>query len=158
MIEIRKATVQDGQDISRVVCQCYEGFQKSDDWPTSTVVELIKNRGSTDCIRNLIDAEQIFIAVDGNTVKGMISISTNEITKLYVDAKWHGTGIGRQLFRHAERFIQDTGHKSMFLGAAVESPVPFYRKMGMRVLERRLIDCGPCSGMTSIVLDKLLNA
>ena len=158
MIEIHEAIVQVAKEISRIVCQCYEDFQQSDDWPTGTIVELKESRGSPDCIRNLIDTEQVFVAIENNTVKGMISISKNEITKLYVDPELHGMGIGRQLFRHSERLIQDTGYKNMFLSAAAESPVPFYQKMGMTVIERRQIDSGPCFGMTSIALEKLLSA
>ena len=158
MIMIREATPEDAAPISRIICQCYEGFGKTDDWHDEIIVELKKCRGSTEHIREFSMNDSIFVAADECLVKGMVSIKDNEITKLYVDPHHQKQGIGRQLFNYAQTFIQAHGYDGMFVGTAARTAVPFYERMGMRVSRTRTIDCGPCIGMTSIILDKRLGA
>ena len=153
---IRTATIDDAEAISRIVCRCYEGFAQTDGWPQQIIAELKVVRGSEDCIRQLVAREHAFVADDGGDIRGMVSVSENEITKLFVDPDHQRQGIGRQLFAHAESFIRGRGHRRMFLGAAVQTPIGFYQKMGMTIARTRIIDRGPCIGMTSTILEKAL--
>ncbi|MEW6355858.1 MAG: GNAT family N-acetyltransferase [Planctomycetota bacterium] len=154
MIQVRAATVKDAEAISGIVCRCYEGFEQTDEWPHDVVTELKAVRGSADCIRELIAGERVFVVDDDGSVRGMVSIRKNEVTKLFVDPTHHRQGIGRRLFSHAESFIRDQGHRHMFLGAAVRTPIAYYEKMGMKIARTRVIDHGPCVGMISTILEK----
>ena len=158
MIRIREATRKDAETVSRIVCLCYEGFGQTDGFPGDVITELKKRRGSVECIRELITNEHVFVAADGSQIKGMVSIKDNEITKLFVDPHYHRQGIGKQLFTCAESFVREHGYRDMFLGAAVQTAVSFYERMGMTVTKRCKIDCGPCIGMTSIILGKTFDA
>ena len=154
MAGIREARPEDATAISRVVCLCYEAFRETDDWPSGVVAAVKVRRGSSACIGELIRNEDVFVADDGDEVRGMISIRENEVTKLFVDPGFQRRGVGRSLFLHAEAFIRGRGFGRMFLGAAVRTAIPFYERMGMRVAEKRVIDCGPCVGMTLTILEK----
>jgi ribosomal protein S18 acetylase RimI-like enzyme len=155
-MSIRQATLDDAEAISRIVCLCYEGFGRTDDYAEDVIIELKKLRGSLECIREHIVNEEVFVADDDGCIRGMVSVKDNEITKLYVAPSCQRLGIGTQLFTYAERFVQTCGYRSMFLGVATEAALPFYEKMGMRIARQRTIDCGPCVGMTSWILEKVL--
>ena len=154
MIMIRKATQQDAEIASRIICICYEGFGETDDFPGGVIAELKKCRGTAEHVAELITNENFFVADEKNLLKGVVSIKDNEITKLYIDPQYQGKGLGRRLFTHAEAFIKAKGYEDMFAVTATLAAVPFYEKMGMVVSQTRTIDKGPCIGMTSIVLRK----
>jgi len=157
-MRIRGATLEDAEPVSRIVCLCYEGFGHTDGFPGDVIAELRECRGSAGCIWELITDEDVFVADDEGGVRGVVSVKTNEITKLFIDPSCQGQGIGRELFVRAESSIRDHGHQDMFLSAAVRTPLPFYERMGMRIARERTIDCGPCIGMMSTVLEKALGA
>ena len=157
MTGIREARSEDVDELSRIVCLCYEGFRKTDNYPSRAVVELMEERGSLECIRDLISNEVVFVADDENAIKGMISINKNEVTKLYVHPAFHRKGIGRQLFLYAESFIKSGHFQRMFLGVAVQTAIPFYERMGMKIIETRTVGQGPCSGMVLAILEKVFD-
>jgi ribosomal protein S18 acetylase RimI-like enzyme len=150
----RKATLDDAEAIRRIVYLCYEGFGRTDDFPEDVIIGMKKRRGSPECIREHIVNEDVFVADDDGCIKGMISVKDNEITKLYVDPSCQRLGIGTQLFTYAEHFIQSRGYADMLLGTATPTALPFYERMGMRITRQRIIDCGPCVGMISWILEK----
>jgi len=157
-MRIRGATLEDAEPVSRIVCLCYEGFGRTDGFPGDVIAELRERRGSAECIRELISDEDVFVAEDEGGVRGVVSVKANEITRLFVDPSCRRRGIGRELFAHAESFMLGHGHREMFLFAAARTPLPFYERMGMRIARERTIDCGPCIGMMSTVLEKALGA
>ena len=151
---IREATLDDAEAIRRIVCLCYEGFGRTDDYPKSVIAELKKLRGSPECISEQIVNEDVFVADDDGCITGMVSVKDNEVTKLYVDPSYQRLGIGRQLFTHAEHFIQSRGYLDMLLGTGTPTALPFYERMGMRITRKRTIDRGPFIGMISRILEK----
>jgi len=157
MLRIRDAAIEDAETISRIVCLCYEGFGRTDDYPDDVIRELKRRRGSVKCMGELIRDENVFVAEDNGQIRGMVSVRQNEITKLYVDPYFQGQGTGKMLFNRAESFIKSREYRKMFLGAAAKTPVSFYESMGMRITRKRTIDHGPCIGMTSIVLEKIFS-
>ena len=158
MIEIREATVKDAVAASRIVRLCYEGFGKTEGFDNKIIVELKKRRGTAEHIAEFITNENFFVADDEQILKGMISIKDNEISKLYVDPHHQKQGIGRQLFAHAEDFIQTHCYDAFFVATVSRSAVSFYERMGMKISRRCRIDCGPCIGMTSVILNKKFGA
>ena len=156
MIDIRAGRQADAERISAIVCRCYEGFGETGGWSSRVVAEVKQLRGAVECIRDLIRDESVFVAEARATILGIVSVKDNEITKLFVDPDHQRRGIGGRLFAHAESVVRNCGFSTLFLGAAVETPIPFYEKMGMRVVRRRTIDRGPCQGMASTILEKAL--
>jgi len=157
MIEIRNAELQNADVVSRIVCACYDRFAKTDDWRADVVAQIKEQRGSSECIRELIRHQNVWAAHGPHGVVGMISVRENEVTKLFVDPAFRRQGIGTQLFQHAEQFIRSNGFATMVLGAATRTPITFYRKMDMTVTGTQPITFGPCVGMTSTMLEKRLN-
>ena len=157
MIRIREATLKDAEVASRIVCLCYEGFGETDNFHDSVIAELKRCRGSAEHIAELVVDENFFVACDEHLLKGMISIKDSEITKLYVDPNHQKQGIGRQLFAHAEAFIQAHGYESMIVGTVTRAAVPFYERMGMKIIETRTVGQGPCSGMVLAILEKVFD-
>ena len=156
MSSIRNARHSDVEVLSTIVCSCYDGYAASDGYPKEVIAQKKALRGSVVCIQTLLENEAMFVYEDEGLIKGMVSVDKNEITKLFIDPHYHGQGIGKALFAHAVAFIRKNGYKDMFLGALVQSVVPFYKQMGMNIRQTRTIDSGPCIGMMVTILEKEL--
>ena len=97
---------------------------------------LVSKRGSLECVRRESEAQLYLVAREGGHIVGLVAVSGDEVTKLYVTPDRMGKGIGRALFEAAERTIRATGHTYVRLGA-FPSAVPFYRRMGLDVVGRK---------------------
>ena len=78
---------------------------------------------------------QLFIALDGNKVVGMITLrDMTHISLLFVDEAYHRQGIGRALINHLTDYLMT--EMGMYRVTVNSSPygVEFYHKMGFRDL------------------------
>ena len=78
---------------------------------------------------------QLFIALDGNKVVGMITLrDMTHISLLFVDEAYHRRGIGRALINHLTDYLMT--EVGMYRVTVNASPygVEFYHKMGFRDL------------------------
>lgn len=78
---------------------------------------------------------QLFIALDGNKVVGMITLrDMAHISLLFVDEAYHRRGIGRALINHLTDYLMT--EVGMYRVTVNASPygVEFYHKMGFRDL------------------------
>ena len=78
---------------------------------------------------------QLFIALDGNEVVGMITLrDMAHISLLFVDEAYHRRGIGRALINHLTDYLMT--EVGMYRVTVNASPygVEFYHKMGFRDL------------------------
>lgn len=78
---------------------------------------------------------QLFIALDGNKVVGMITLrDMAHISLLFVDEAYHRQGIGRALINHLTDYLMR--EMGMYRVTVNASPygVEFYHKMGFRDL------------------------
>ncbi len=153
---IREATAADAARISEIVTSCYCEHEFTDGFSPALIEELIGLRGTEQSIERLIEDEFVLVAVRDEAIVGMISVSQNEITKLYVATEAQRQGVGARLFRHAERLVAKHGFAALLLGVVAPSAIPFYEKMNLATSETREIRGGPCKGRTVTILTKQL--
>jgi len=115
---------------------------------------LMSERGSPESIQRESGSQCYIVASDASQIVGVVAVSGEMITKLYVSPKHMGKGIGRSLYEAAESEIQTAGHTRVTLGA-FPTAVPFYTRMGLSVVgEKR--PCGALAGLTLAFMEKEL--
>ena len=79
----------------------------------------------------LMGEYQLFAAYDNGRMIGMISLrNETHISLLFVDAKYHRHGIGRQLIQYVSNYVlQEEGHDFVTVNAAPYA-VEFYHRVG----------------------------
>ena len=79
----------------------------------------------------LMGEYQLFAAYDNGRMIGMISLrNETHISLLFVDAKYHRRGIGRQLIQYVSNYVlQEEGHDFVTVNAAPYA-VEFYHRVG----------------------------
>lgn len=155
-ISIRVAEPRDAEAICHVLCACYDGFIRSDGFEAEVVERLKRLRGSLPCVRNEIAKDEVFVAEAVGTIAGIASVHGNEIARLYVAPEQQRRAVGTHLFNYAETRIRVNGSASLTLGAVGHSMIPFYEKLGMRVVGEKKNVNGPCAGMTTTIMAKQL--
>jgi ribosomal protein S18 acetylase RimI-like enzyme len=97
---------------------------------------LVTQRGSLECVRRESQSQLYLVARDDERIVGVVAVSGDTITKLYVSPEQTGQGIGRLLYEAAESVIQADGQSRVVLGA-FPTAVPFYTRMGLAVVGHR---------------------
>lgn len=84
----------------------------------------------------IMGAYQMFVALDGNKMIGMITVRSNShISLLFVDAEYHKRGVGRALMNSLCRYLQtELGVKRVTVNASPYG-VGFYHRLGFRDLK-----------------------
>jgi GNAT superfamily N-acetyltransferase len=119
-------------------------------------VNLIRERGSTEARREQMESDLFFVLEKESILSGVIALSGNEITKLFVHPSEIRAGIGTMLFEIAQRAVGRAGHEALVVGTTGHA-IPFYEAMGMEVEERRRATVGPLAGCEITVLKKPLH-
>ena len=117
--------------VSNLLISCYRWLGETESFPREFIEYLIAERGSTETVLRESEDQVYLVAKIGDGIAGMAAIKDNKITKLYVLPEQHHKGIGRSLFEAAEKLIIENGFDVLSLVALGESPIPFYRAMGM---------------------------
>ena len=106
-------------------CYTPEGIRNFEDFITDTTLYKMFVMGSY----------QMFVALDGKKIVGMITLRNNShISLLFVDGKYHRQGIGRALVEHLREYLlSETGIYRVTVNAAPYG-VAFYHKIGFRDL------------------------
>jgi ribosomal protein S18 acetylase RimI-like enzyme len=138
--------------VSSLLCECYRWLGERERLTADQIEFLVSKRGSLECVTRESRTQLYLVASEEDEIVGMVSVSGNEITKLYVSPACHRKGIGRQLFIEAESAIRDSGHRDLMLGA-FPSAVPFYRAMGLSVTGRKP---GALGAFSMIIMTKRL--
>jgi len=127
----------DIDNVSRLLCSCYNWLADVEQYDQTELDFLLTKRGSTETVRRESAIEKYYVATADEVIVGMVSIKGNNITKLYVHPDHHGKGIGKELFKAAKDEITNAGFKELNAVAIGESAVPFYKKMGMHIIDRK---------------------
>jgi len=115
--------------------------------------EFLKSeRGSPESIQRESQWQCYIVAREASQVVGVVAVSGEMITKLYVSPRHMGRGIGRSLCEAAECEIRAGGHARVTLGA-FPTAVPFYRRMGLSVVGEKQ-PCGALAGLTLLLMEK----
>ncbi len=106
-------------------CYTPEGIRNFEDFITDTTLYKMFVMGSY----------QMFVALDGKKIVGMITLRNNShISLLFVDGRYHRQGIGRALVEHLREYLlSETGIYRVTVNAAPYG-VAFYHKIGFRDL------------------------
>ncbi len=137
MITISKMTDDEIPIVSKLLCSCYNWLGEIERFPEEFTDFLITERGSVETVKRESQSQIYLVARIGETIAGMVAVRNDEITKLYVAPEHHRKGIGRELFKIAEKLIIEGGYNKVVLGAVASSPIPFYESMGMSIDERK---------------------
>ena len=143
--------------ISELLKVCYQWLGRVEDFPREFVEFLVLIRGSVETIRRESGTQKYLVAKLENEIVGMASTENDKITKLYVLPEYHYKGIGRRLFETAEKLIVETGFNKISLVALGQSPILFYRAMGMSVVEERKSSLPSYIGETITLMEKTIS-
>lgn len=155
-LTIRDMREQGCAEVSRVVCASFGWAARREGHAPEQIARYFAQRGCREAIREQFTEYRCLVARRGESIVGMAAVKANELTKLYVDPRLHGQGIGRALFAAAERIIRQGGHGELVLGAAFRSCIPFYEAMGMSVADEGRISSGPLEGRPRAYMVKRL--
>ncbi len=141
-------------DVSELLRESYAWLGERERFSTKQVEFLVSSRGSTETIERESQAEQYLVLDDGTSLTGMVSVSGDTVTKLYVRPSLSGLGMGRELYEAAESLIAAGGHTRVALGA-FSSAVPFYERMGLRAVGQKEAT-GALAGVVITLMEKPL--
>ena len=153
---IRGMTAADEEAVSDLLCACYRWIAEPEGYTEEQVGFLLSQRGSLETVRRESRGQQYLVARRGTSLLGMVAVSGDQITKLYVDPACHGKGIGRALFEAAVETARAAGFKRIFLGTT-PATVPFYEALGMRVGGQKNHTSGVFSGRRTMLMEKALH-
>lgn len=105
IIMIRLATVDDLKDVCRIVVSSIEVVYPKY-YPTGAV-DLYLNYHNFDNIKNDITENKVYIICDNGLVIGTVTISENDISRLYLDPDYQKQGYGTLLLEFAEKMISE---------------------------------------------------
>jgi ribosomal protein S18 acetylase RimI-like enzyme len=157
MIEINKMRADDIPRVSELLIACYNWLSKVESFPPEFTQFLISKRGSIETVEHESAYQTYLVARVENKIAGMVAIEDDKITKLYVLPDEHRKGIGRILFEAAGKIIMENGFEKLSLVAIGKTPVPFYKAMGMNIVEIKESRIPSYIGKETFIMEKALN-
>ena len=146
--------VEDIRSVSELLCDSYRLLASREGLTPEQTEFLVRERGSTDCVRRESQSECYLVARDQDRIVGMVSVSGETITKLYVSPNRIGEGIGRSLYDAGEAAIRADGHGRVSLGA-FPSAAAFYARMGLSAVGQKPAT-GALAGLSIVLMEKRL--
>jgi len=141
-------------EVSECLCSSYALLQEREGLSREQTEFLKSERGSPESIQRESQSQCYIVARDASQIVGVVAVSGEMITKLYVSPKHMGKGIGRSLYEAAESEIRAGGHTRVILGA-FPTAVAFYTRMGLTVVGQKR-PCGALAGLTLAFMEKEL--
>lgn len=154
--EIREMELSDCKEVSLLVCASYDWAGRREGLPVDEIERYALTRGAPDTIRSDFIPGRSWVATQSPRIIGVIMTEQNQIGKLYVEPSSTRNGIGRALFRQAERSICQDGHEELILWAVFDLAIPFYREMGMVAKGRKFDLLGKGEGRNPMLMSKPL--
>lgn len=133
--QIRSAYREDWEEAMSLAWRTFLQFEADDYSP-----EGVKNfenfiTDSTLYRMFIMGAYQMFVALDGEKIVGMITLrDMTHISLLFVDEKYHRQGIGRALMLYLENYLLTELRASRVTVNASPYGVDFYHRLGFRDL------------------------
>lgn len=128
---IRLAAVDDLKDVYRIVVSSIETVYPK--YYPIGAVDLYLNYHNSDNIENDIIENKVYIICDNGSVIGTVTISENDISRLYVDPDYQKQGYGTLLLDFAERIISEK-----YDSAVLDCSLPaknLYHKRGYKEID-----------------------
>lgn len=155
MVTIRSMSDDDLLAVSELLSKTYRWLGEREAFTAEQIEFLVSKRGSLECVSRESRIQLYFVASLQGGIVGMVAVSGNTITKLYVSPAHHRRHIGTDLFAAAEAVVRGAGYDRLTLGA-FRTAVPFYAAMGMRVTGRNPHGPGPLEGLSVTLMEKEL--
>jgi GNAT superfamily N-acetyltransferase len=130
-IEIRIATAEDADAISRTIVNALHGTNARDYAPT--VIERIAASFAPHHIARQLAGRHILVATLSGEIVGTVGLEKNVLRSFFVDPVYHGRGIGTALLEEIEGLAAANGHFSLAVAASVTAE-HFYRRRGFTAL------------------------
>jgi ribosomal protein S18 acetylase RimI-like enzyme len=156
MIHVKKMGKQDINRVSEIMCNCYRWLGEKEGYTKKQVDFLISKRGSIESIKAESQNQLYLVAYMDKTIVGMVALKDNEITKLYIDPKYHKQSVGTTLFDAAEQAVIHAGYKEVLSGVSANSAVGFYEKMGMTITDSKVLKTNVWNGHKVTLMKKCL--
>ena len=141
-------------EVSELLRSSYTLLQEREGLSQEQTEFLNSERGSPESIQRESRSQCYIVAREASLIVGVVAVSGDMITKLYVSPKHVGKGIGRSLYEAAESEIRAAGHTRVTLGA-FPTAVAFYTRMGLSVVGQKR-PCGALAGLTLALMEKEL--
>lgn len=148
----------DIEKVSDLLCSCYRWLANVEKYNEDELNFLLTQRGAVETVKRESAVERYYVAAEDDRIIGMVSIKDSHITKLYVHPDCHGRGIGKKMFNIAKDEIIKSGFHGMNAVAIGESAVPFYERMGMKIVGRKKSTAPGFEGREGIQMRMSLNS
>ena len=148
-------TDSEATEVSQLLCSSYAALGEKEGLSADQIEWLCRNRGSEATVHRESRAEQYLVAKERGRIIGVVAVTGDRITKLYVRPSCTGRGVGRSLYEDAESLIRASGHTNVKLGA-FPTAVPFYERMGLTVVGDRAATCA-LAGRKMMLMEKKLD-
>jgi GNAT superfamily N-acetyltransferase len=154
-MNVAPMTRADATEVSELLQTSYALLQEREGLSQEQTDFLKSARGSLESVLRESRLQHYMVARHAGRIVGVVAVSGELITKLYVAPEHIGMGVGRLLYEAAESWIRAQGLSRVTLGA-FPTAVPFYKEMGLEVVgEKR--PCGALSGLTLLLMEKSLD-
>jgi GNAT superfamily N-acetyltransferase len=147
--------VTEAPEVSRLLADSYRLLAEREGLTAAQTEFLVAKRGSLECVLRESRSQSYVLARDATAILGVVALSGDTITKLYVSPRHVGRGVGRALYEAAESRIRAAGHRRVALGA-FPTAVPFYARMGLSVIGHKE-PTGALGGLTITLMQKILS-
>ena len=133
--QIRSAYREDWEEAMSLAWRTFLQFE-ADDYSPEGVKNFENFITDTTLYRMFVmGAYQMFVALDGKKIVGMITLrDMTHISLLFVDEKYHRQGIGRALMLYLENYLLTELQASRVTVNASPYGVDFYHRLGFRDL------------------------
>lgn len=156
-IQIRRATISDAAVIRDLAERTFRATYAPYN-PADLMEEYVAESFTLDKMHEELvgDGEYFFLATADDVVCGYAKLRAGlppagvvarrpvELERIYVDAVYHGTGVGRLLMKTAVSYARAAGFDAIWLGVwdRNERAVAFYRKWGFSVSGSKIFQFG----------------
>ena len=133
--QIRSAYREDWEEAMSLAWRTFLQFE-ADDYSPEGVKNFENFITDTTLYRMFVmGAYQMFVALDGEKIIGMITLrDMTHISLLFVDEKYHRQGIGRALMQYLENYLLTELQASRVTVDSSPYGVDFYHRLGFRDL------------------------
>jgi diamine N-acetyltransferase len=156
-ITVRRAIPADGEMLTRLAARTFNDAFASSNTPENMQAYMSAAFNLPGIERELTDPRAMFMIAEvagepagyaklyqGEVPECVTGPDPIEIVRLYVEQKWLGSGVGRELMRTCLDDARQSGHRTIYLGVWEENhrALAFYRKWGFEIVGSHILMVG----------------
>lgn len=132
-IDIRRADPSDVDGLHHLILHTIRTSNAEDYEPA--VLERICADFTPALIAAKMGERDVFVGMQHGHIAGTISLGSDRLHSLFVSPSVQGQGIGRCMVQFLERHARENSVSVLRLNSSITA-VPFYQKLGYRLIER----------------------